>query len=121
MEGIHTDLAPAEFWKPGNIVECTFCCDSGHLMSEACEADPRGGRIRKRFILPRCGALRGDAPQVILARIQRRKEDDQRAKEDQQHAPPFFHPWTHKIYIPPRVVCAMFSLYIRLFCDTIIY
>ena len=44
MEGIHTDLAPAEFWKPGNIVECTFCCDSGHLMSEACEADPRGGR-----------------------------------------------------------------------------
>lgn len=44
MENIHADLERQEFWKPGNIVECTFCVDSGLVATDACRADPRGDR-----------------------------------------------------------------------------
>jgi len=44
MEKVHADLPVAGFEKPGYIVECTFCRDSGMLVTEACEKDLRGDR-----------------------------------------------------------------------------
>ena len=47
MSTLHDGLANREFTKPGNVVECTVCRDSGKLVTDACKSDPRGSRAVK--------------------------------------------------------------------------
>lgn len=44
MSKIHATKDPASFTRPSYIVECTVCADSGLIVSEACQRDPRGNR-----------------------------------------------------------------------------
>lgn len=44
MAEVHSGLSYEDFNKPDNLVECSFCCDSGKLCTDACHADPRGDR-----------------------------------------------------------------------------
>lgn len=44
MAGIHQGLEPASFRKPTDVVQVSYCCDSGLLATEACRKDARGDR-----------------------------------------------------------------------------
>jgi len=44
MASVHEDLPGKQFYQPGNIVECTYCRDSGMVVTEACQSDIRGDR-----------------------------------------------------------------------------
>lgn len=46
MEGIHRDLADKAFFDNSDLVTVNVCADSGLLATSACEADPRGSRVR---------------------------------------------------------------------------
>ncbi len=44
MAGIHQNLEPAQFRKPTDVVQVSYCRDSGLLATEACRSDARGDR-----------------------------------------------------------------------------
>ena len=44
MASIHADLEPATFHKPTDVVQVSYCRDSGLLATEACRSDVRGDR-----------------------------------------------------------------------------
>lgn len=44
MESVHEGLPGKEFFRPGSIVECTYCKDSGMVVTDACMRDIRGDR-----------------------------------------------------------------------------
>ena len=46
MEPVHQGLEDMAFRKPTSVVECSVCCDSGLLATDACKSDPRGSRVR---------------------------------------------------------------------------
>jgi len=45
MASVHKNLKSETFWKPTDIVECSYCRDSGLLATSACQEDPRGSQI----------------------------------------------------------------------------
>jgi penicillin-binding protein 1A len=47
MELAHKGKASRSFTQPANVVECSYCADSGLLASTWCEQDVRGTRVRK--------------------------------------------------------------------------
>lgn len=46
MEIVHEDKEDRTFQQPSNVVECTYCADSGMRASTWCEQDVRGSRVR---------------------------------------------------------------------------
>ncbi|MEA4964303.1 MAG: PBP1A family penicillin-binding protein [Oscillospiraceae bacterium] len=50
MSSIHSDLTVQDFWKLGNVVECSVCQDSGMLATDACRSDPRGDRTVTAYL-----------------------------------------------------------------------
>ena len=44
MAGVHENLEYAAFQKPTDVVQVSYCCDSGKLATEACRNDVRGDR-----------------------------------------------------------------------------
>ncbi len=46
MQQIHADLENKDFFSSSDLVTVTVCADSGLLATTACEADPRGSRVR---------------------------------------------------------------------------
>ena len=44
MSRVHNGLEPAKFSKPADVIEISYCCDSGLLATDACRKDPRGSR-----------------------------------------------------------------------------
>jgi len=44
MARIHQNLEPMSFQKPTDVVQVSYCCDSGKLATEACRNDVRGDR-----------------------------------------------------------------------------
>lgn len=61
MAGVHEGMTYQDFSKPGDVVKCNYCRDSGLLATEACKADPRGDRTVQGYL-----ALE-DAPQTYCA------------------------------------------------------
>jgi len=61
MAGVHEGMEYRDFERPPEVVECTYCRDSGLLATEACAADPRGDRTVRGYL-----AL-GDAPKERCA------------------------------------------------------
>ncbi len=51
MNQIHKDLPAAKFEKPSGIVTARICRDSGLLVGENCEHDPRGSRIYTEYFV----------------------------------------------------------------------
>lgn len=47
MALVHEDKADRSFSQPSNVVEVSYCADSGLLASTWCEQDVRGSRVRK--------------------------------------------------------------------------
>ncbi len=47
MELVHADKADRTFPQPSNVVEASYCADSGLLATTWCEQDVRGSRVRK--------------------------------------------------------------------------
>lgn len=45
MERVHEGLEGRAFARPTDIVECSYCRDSGLLATDACRKDPRGNRV----------------------------------------------------------------------------
>ena len=50
MAGVHADLEYKSFERPTDVVECTYCQDSGLLATDACKSDPRGSREVKGLL-----------------------------------------------------------------------
>ncbi len=50
MAGIHEGMEYQSFPRPSNVVECSYCRDSGLLATEACRADPRGDRTVRGYL-----------------------------------------------------------------------
>lgn len=46
MSEIHADLPDKDFFSTSGLTTVTVCSDSGMLATEACQADPRGSRVR---------------------------------------------------------------------------
>lgn len=51
MNKIHSGLEAAKFQKPSGIVTARICRDSGLLVGENCEHDPRGSRIYTEYFV----------------------------------------------------------------------
>lgn len=45
MASIHEGLESKSFQRPTDVVECSYCRDSGLLATSACRADPRGNCV----------------------------------------------------------------------------
>lgn len=56
MDDVHEDKAPMYFQQPADVINCTYCRDSGLLATDACRNDPRGSRAVTRLL------FRGDVP-----------------------------------------------------------
>ena len=56
MQPLHKDLPYKAFAKPDNLVQQSYCKDSGMIPTEWCNADPRGDRIATGTF------IRGDQP-----------------------------------------------------------
>ncbi|MDR3207850.1 MAG: transglycosylase domain-containing protein [Oscillospiraceae bacterium] len=45
MDKVHAELEREEFFKLENVVQASYCLDSGMVPSENCKLDPRGDRV----------------------------------------------------------------------------
>lgn len=50
MASIHEGLESQTFVRPADMVECSYCRDSGLIATDACLKDPRGGRVVKGIL-----------------------------------------------------------------------
>jgi len=56
MDEVHVNKSPLNFLQPADVINCTYCQDSGLLATEACRSDPRGSRATTRLL------FRSDVP-----------------------------------------------------------